>query len=237
MIALVTATRMEMDAVLACSPVRPVSPAEGGWSFLEHGGRTLCLLVTGIGPVNAALSLGVLLGSLQGVQGVCNLGVAGSFDPERFPLEEVALSKLEIWPEFGLRTAAEVQPAGLKLAQAPATIRGQQGPVFDRVCLQPRTDAAAMGLELPKELSEAVSLSVAGVTADPELARLYHTRYQADLENMEGFATAYAALRHGLPFVEIRSVSNRVGSRSKADWRLKQSLEQLGRIGAALFRF
>ncbi len=235
MIVLVTATRMEMDAVLAGFGDKAVSPEEGNWRLLEYGRRRFCLLVTGIGPVNAALSLGRLLGSQQGLMGVCNLGVAGSFDLGRFPLESFALPSLEIWPEFGLRTDSEVQATGLKLAQAPGGLRGQDGPVYDRLRLDPRADGAAMGLILPEEYPEAVALSVAGVTACAGLARKFRSRYQADLENMEGFALALAAFRHNLPFVEVRSVSNCVGSRSKEDWRLKQALKKLSELGAALF--
>ncbi len=97
MIALVTATRMEMDAVLASVSIKCASPAEGCWEVSELSGRSLCLLVTGIGPVNAAWSLGMMLGSVQGLKGICNLGVAGSFDLERFALEAVAISRMEIW--------------------------------------------------------------------------------------------------------------------------------------------
>ncbi len=235
MIVLATATRMEMDAVLAGIRSRTASPNEGTWLQQEHGGRRLCLLVTGIGPVNAALSLGRLIGTQPGLNGVCNLGVAGSFDLERFPLESAAVSSQEIWPEFGLRTDSDVQAAGLKLAQAPAGLRGQEGPVFDRLRLNPLTDASAMGIQLPEACPTAVSLSVAGVTASAGLAQKFRSCYQADLENMEGFALAFAAFSNDLPFVEVRSVSNRVGSRSKEDWRLKQALKKLSELGATLF--
>lgn len=235
MIVLAAATRMEMGAVLAGFLPQESAPGEGCWKFASHAGRRLCLLVTGIGPVNAGLSLGLLLGAQQGLAGVCNLGVSGSFDLQRFPLESAAVPVQEIWPEFGLRTDTEVLPEGLRLAQAPGGLRGQPGPVFDRLFLQPRADAAAMGLALPEDIPEAVSLSVAGVTASAGLAQEFQTRYQAQLENMEGFALAYACLRRNLPFVAVRSVSNRVGSRSKEDWRLKPALARLSGLGERLF--
>ena len=74
------------------------------------------------------------------------------------------------------------------------------------------------------------SLSVAGVSASFARARDLQQRYHAELENMEGFAVAYACARAGVPCVEVRSVSNKVGPRQKDEKDFPGALEALAQV-------
>ncbi|MEY4054314.1 MAG: futalosine hydrolase [Bacteroidota bacterium] len=47
------------------------------------------------------------------------------------------------------------------------------------------------------------------------------------LESMEGAALHYVGRITKTPFIQIRAVSNYVGERNKAKWKLKESIEQL----------
>ncbi len=49
----------------------------------------------------------------------------------------------------------------------------------------------------------------------------------ADVETMEGAAFFECCLRHGVPFAEIRAVSNYVGERDHALWDIPLALENL----------
>lgn len=44
---------------------------------------------------------------------------------------------------------------------------------------------------------------------------------------MEGFGVAEAAAAYGVPVVEIRAVSNAVGPRDRAAWRIGEALDSL----------
>ncbi|MEU5774924.1 futalosine hydrolase, partial [Streptomyces venezuelae] len=55
--------------------------------------------------------------------------------------------------------------------------------------------------------------------------RLRHPRALA--EAMEGFGVAEAAVLHGLPVMEIRAISNPVGPRDRAAWRIGDALSAL----------
>jgi futalosine hydrolase len=55
-------------------------------------------------------------------------------------------------------------------------------------------------------------------------------------EAMEGFGVATATARVGLPFAEIRAISNPVGPRDRAGWRIPEALAALERAAAALAR-
>jgi len=228
-IALVTATGKEMHAVLGSRaqglPMKVNCVQEVTWGL-----RTLLLLITGIGPVNAAMALGKLVGQKPDLAGVVNMGIAGSFSLQAFPLGSVVGVHTEIWPEFGLYTEEGVDAKGLGFGQG----RVREKVVWDLLSLQPDVDAQNMGLELDSGWPRVVSLSVAGVSGTIQRARQLQTQTNADIENMEGFALAWACTVHGLPFVQIRSISNRVGWRSQDEWDMNSAFTSLGRAGKRL---
>jgi futalosine hydrolase len=230
MLMLTAATHRELEAALRFSgPLPPLRQAVPESRCIA--GRDCVLLLTGVGLVNAAWALG-RAAQLPGLSGVVNLGVAGSFDPDRFPLGRAAVVRREIWPEYGLQTGNTADAHGLGFAQHAAA-GPDQVPVWNQVDLRPEEDAHRMGLHL-EDLPGAVSLSVGTVTATAERARSLQQGYGADMENMEGFALAYGCLCAELPFVELRCVSNRVGSRRRKDWDMAGALDGLGRAVAGL---
>jgi futalosine hydrolase len=82
-------------------------------------------------------------------------------------------------------------------------------------------------------LAPALTVSTAtgtAATAD-ELAARYPT---AACEAMEGFGVAEAARRCGLPFLEIRAISNAIGPRDRDAWRIPDALRALEQAFAIL---
>ncbi|MFD5097831.1 futalosine hydrolase [Streptomyces albidochromogenes] len=71
-------------------------------------------------------------------------------------------------------------------------------------------------------------LTVSTVTGSAARAAELRARHAyAAAEAMEGFGVAEAAARHGVPVLEIRAVSNAVGPRDRAAWRIGEALEAL----------
>ncbi len=201
----------------------PAAEIPGGLTFWPHGGRNFLALTAGIGPAASALRLGAALARTIDLAGCVNLGVAGTFDPETAPIGSVVAATGETWPEFGLRSGEDVDPAGLRLPQMTTP----RGPVRDRLALDPKGAAQAMGIALPAGTVFGESLTVAGVTATAKGAAAMRERYGALTENMEGFSLALGCEEAGLPFLELRIVSNIVGSRDKKDWDLAGALASL----------
>lgn len=229
-IAIVTATVREMRAALGSAG--PLPALERGsivpWKHpLKRGGDDHLLVVTGLGLLNSALVLGRAL-ERSSVSGVLNIGVAGSFDLDRLPMLSPCVVNREIWPEYGLLGQDGLDPRGLGFALGHA--RGRE--IWDHIDLSPGDSAREMGLELPDKLPTATSLTVSGVTGTRDRAEELAQRYVADIENMEGFALAYACELAGLPFVELRVVSNLVGSREKEHWNLSGALKKLSEFYA-----
>lgn len=219
MIILAFATEMECRSALVQR-----SPATRSWPApVAFGDHDFLACVVGIGPVAAALSIGGLLERFRGVGGIVNLGICGSFDPGRLPLGSACVASAEIWPEYGVHGASEETFAHQMLPDLILV------PV-NRLDLDPPAAAQAMGLTLPEAWPAGPSLTVAGVSADPQRAETLRLRHGAATENMEGFSLALAARRQNIPFLEVRTVSNPVGSRDKAQWDFRLALNALGRV-------
>lgn len=192
-------------------------------------GRDIIFLITGVGPINAAIASAFVLGlslkdERQEIEGIILAGLAGAFQLDLTPLRSLWLVTEEIWPEYGLNDGARVTARAFSFPQWD----GEKGKIYDRVPL----DAAG---SLFPALAEAPwpacrSLTVAGVSASFARRDVLWTAFHADLENMEGFSVAYAALRAGVPCIEVRSVSNKVGPRSREEKDFDGALKALGQI-------
>lgn len=197
-------------------------------------GKKWLACITGVGPINAALAMGLALARFPAITAVLNVGLAGTFDLTRAPLGSTIAVSQEIWPEYGLADDAGVDAAGLGFP-----LWAKRG-IIDRLPVS--TDPVPMGLPplLPSAplalvptgpsgvspntaptpvnaVPQGTALTVAGVTNSAERARRLHQRYAALIENMEGFAVALACARHGIPLLELRTISNVTGSRLPQD--------------------
>ena len=78
-------------------------------------------------------------------------------------------------------------------------------------------------------------LTVSTVTGSAERAAALTDRHPGVVaEAMEGFGVAEAAAAHGVPVLELRSVSNAVGPRDRAAWRMGEAFATLERVFAHL---
>jgi len=219
-------------AVATPQELRALFPHWAG-AFAEHRmlpvRHGLAACITGVGPVNAGIALGHVLALCGKFTGVLNLGLAGSFDPARAPLGACTLVTEEIWPEYGLIGDDGTDAPGLGFAQwEHGGLR-----VVDRLPLH--TTLADLGLPLPVDAVPGISLTVAGVSADARRADWLARRYRSLSENMEGFAVALACARRHIPCVELRIISNKVGSRAPEDRAFPLALAKLGALGQNLF--
>ena len=247
---LVCATPMELQACLALVPASGVPDAASAgaafsetlyrrdqtWaaSTLSLPGCALDLLVCGVGPVAAALALGHYLGRKSEefpqppLRGILNLGIAGTYDPGGAPLGSLVLATEEIYPEYGVWPHQEngQEPSPLPLAFPQASVSEQK--VFDRLPLEPLEALGNMGLNWHTEWRHGASVTVAGVSGTPRRAEHMAALAKGLTENMEGFSLALGAAMAGIPFVELRAISNTAGLRPPRGWDLSAALTALG---------
>jgi len=188
-------------------------------NIAEHAPALFCknkhdfiICITGIGPINAGIALGRVLEKYPDISGVLNLGLAGTFNAEKAPLGSCVVVTEEIWPEYGLNDGQSVDAKnfGFALLQSP------NQSIINSISLC--TDFTVLKLAALAQIIEGKALTVAGVSATKQRCQALKEQYSPLIENMEGFAVALACKRQNIPLIELRTVSNLVGSRAKENW-------------------
>jgi len=183
------------------------------------GGTPVRLCVTGVGRGSTAFHLGRVL--LDAPTALLQVGIGGGFDagPD---VGEVALAAQDSYADLGAATEAGWLPArelGFPLLERDGA------PVWDTFPTHVAATGAAAGA-LAAPIGPFVTLeTVTGTTARAVELSLRHA---ALVESMEGAAAAHACALAGVPFVELRAVSNRVGPRDRAAWRIDDAIAAAG---------
>ncbi|RTE09880.1 futalosine hydrolase [Paenibacillus whitsoniae] len=96
-----------------------------------------------------------------------------------------------------------------------------------------RATAALQAAGLPAQAGPVLTVATATGTA-ATAAALAARVPGAAAEAMEGFGLATAAQRLGVPVLEVRTISNRVGPRDRDAWRIGDALQALEAAGSVL---
>lgn len=222
----VTAVAAERDAVvrrLGAVSTRPELP------YLAVAVGELVVAAGGVGPVASAVATSRLLAALakdgRHVQWVVSAGIAGGFNG-RAAVGDVVVGDTATFADLGAATDdgfLDVTALGLA-GGAPL-----RSPDARRV----RSALAAAGITA----RGGTVLTLATMTGtDARGATLADAFPDAVAEAMEGYGVAWAAVEHGLPWVEVRAVSNLVGRRDRSTWDTPWAFESLAAAVAALVR-
>ena len=191
-----------------------ITGASAGVSGVSH--VSFDLLAAGVGPARAAaatataLTAAALGGHPYGL--VLCAGIGGGFPPDA-PVGSLVVADEITAADLGAETADGFVPV-TELGFGTVTHRPPNSLVRDL--------AEATGARI------GAVLTVSTVTGTAARAAALRTRHPSALaEGMEGFGIAEAAAAHGVPVAEIRAVSNPVGPRDRAAWRIGDALAAL----------
>ncbi len=188
--------------------------ALGGSGATAHG--HVDVIDAGVGPALAAASIASALttAALRGspYDLVVSAGIGGGFQPGA--------------PVGSLVVADEIVAADLG-AETPDGFLSVTELGFGTVRHQPPEELVRQAAGAAGARTGAV-LTVSTVTGTAERAAVLRERHPSALaEAMEGFGVAEAAVAHGVPVLEVRAISNPVGPRDRAAWRIGDALAAL----------
>lgn len=169
------------------------------------GGRAdAVLVVTGVGPVNAAHAVTVeILRRRPDAIIVC--GIGGAYPGSELAVGDVICAEAECYGDLGASS-----PAGfLDLRALGFALIGGPDPVYNDLPLQ----------VFPVERRDRF-VTVSTCTGTDAAARALAARTGGAVENMEGAAVAHVARLHGIPMGELRGISNHVTDRDPGAWRV-----------------
>jgi len=210
----VVATEQERRALVGQLDARPFPV--GPYRAVRTAHATL--LVSGIGPGAAAAAAATAL-ALDSYAVAASLGICGGFRGAA-SIGDVVIATELIAADLG----ADSPDGFLSTGQLGWT--DDDHPV-----------GAVLVRGLVERLGAAVTgpvLTVSTVTGTSARADLLAERHGAVAEAMEGWGVVEAARPHGLPVVEIRTVSNLVGTRDTRLWDFPAAFAALTRVGAVL---
>lgn len=221
----VTAVPVERDAVTRAFGGTPQLLGLPGVEL--HRSGAFDVLAGGAGPAAAAAAAAFALASSASASQpyglVVSAGIGGGFAPAA-PLGSLVVASDIVAADLGAET-----PDGF----LPVTALGFGRDRFAPPPTLVREVAAATGA------APGPVLTVSTVTGTAARTAALLTAHPGALaEAMEGFGVAEAAERAGVPVLELRAVSNTVGPRDRAAWRIGDALAALtaafGKTGPVL---
>ncbi|MEV4117860.1 futalosine hydrolase [Micromonospora sp. NPDC049645] len=192
--------------------------------------RTVTVTPVGVGPAVAGAATARLLALAEAAghpyRAVVSAGVAGGFTG-RAAVGDTVLGTASIAADLGAESPDGFIPID-ELGMPPALL-GAGGVVpTDKDLL------AVLRAALPTAtIGPVLTVStVTGTAAGTDELRRRHP--EAVAEAMEGYGVAVAAAQAGVPFAELRTISNPIGPRDRDAWRLREALTALTTAAPAL---
>lgn len=207
----VTATKSEADAL---NTLPGMKNTREGVLFNNH---EIIPLVTGVGTVATAWAMTKWISSGSKPDLALNAGIAGSYKDD-ITAGDVVMPVSDCFADAGIDTGKGF----LTLAEAgledPDKFPFRRGRIFSE------NSYVTKACELIRPV-QAITVNMA--TGSDFNIKMISDRYHPDIETMEGAAFFYICSRENIPFVALRSVSNKVGPRDKEKWNIRLALDNL----------
>jgi len=213
---LVTATGLEAAPLKNALPWQPLPFPLGELSELPARGVYLAHL--GVAKVNMAAGLALALHTLS-PERVVQFGIGGAFAGSGLELGQVAVAT----QETHLDTGVQLENDWHDMTTLGFPLLGPYYNTFPTDAELTRTLAALTGA-VPCTFG--TSETVTGSSSGGEVLR---ERFGVAVESMEGAAAAQVCAAFGVPFAELRGVSNVVGERDKTRWVLPEAVRAVNR--------
>jgi futalosine hydrolase len=181
-----------------------------------QGDSRFDVLIAGVGPIAAAASTAKVLATGE-YSLVISAGIGGGF-PETAEVGSLVVANEIVAADLGVET-----PEGFSSLDELGF--GSTRVSVDRSLVE-RVSRVLQEAKLPVKIGSVLTVST--VTGTAARAIEMAARVQgATAEAMEGYGVATAAYNSGIPVLEIRAISNLVGPRDRAAWRIKEALDVL----------
>jgi futalosine hydrolase len=167
------------------------------------------IVETGVGSVNAAHSVTLAMAQQRPTM-IVSCGIGGAYPSSGLQPGDVVCAGEEVYGDLGAQSPEgflDMKALGFAVVPGPT-------PLFNELPLQVFPLARRVRF-----------VTVSTCTGTDAVASEMQRRTGGAVENMEGAAIAHVANFHGIPVGEVRGISNMVGNRDKAAWRLKDAAE------------
>jgi futalosine hydrolase len=190
-------------------------------------GHVAALLHSGAGKAGAAAATTSLLQSCS-PSAVIALGCAGAYPDSSLEVGDLALATEEIYGDEGALTPAgflDMEALGLPLVQKNGLCLFNHFPVDLHLLEKARPLVKQVADKTGRKLGAGPFVTVSTCSGTQAAGRELARRTGGICENMEGAAVAQVCALHGIPFLEIRGITNLAVDRDLEKWNLKGGAE------------
>ena len=212
-ILIVSATQNEIANIMAnCTDLKTISSNYYTSGLFKK--NTLNFLITGIG-YHATIYQLTRIVSKQRFNLVINVGIAGSLD-NNLSISETVLVRTEQFYDLQIENSLSNQFAFESNLIAANDFPFKNGHLECNYDLNKITDY--------KKVAAITSNTIHG---NIEMIKKINKDYTPAIETMEGAGVFYVCMLENLSFIELRTISNKVGFRDKENWDITTAIEKL----------
>ncbi len=228
MIALLCSVQAEAELLLS-QLTAPETTTFGSKSFATGtlAGQQVLLCVGGMGKVNAAHAATLML-ARSSPEALVIFGIGGAYPASGAQVGDVAVAKEEVAGDEGvlcLDGFKDAEYIGIPLLKTATSMIFSTYPAPE--ALFQRTLQALASFQETKGVNVRAGAFVTLSTCTGTLLRAWELeeRYRGLCENMEGAAAAQVAELHGIPWLEVRGISNIVEDRNVKKWDVPRAAQ------------
>jgi futalosine hydrolase len=171
-------------------------------------GKSIQILITGIGMVNTAFMMGRYMNSLCDL--VINVGVCGTFD-RGLELGQLVHVTKDILSELGAEDGDEFLTYDILNLEGEHRFSNNLKDSYKTL----------------NQLKEVNGISVNTVHGNETSITKVKKIYNPDVESMEGAAFYASCMRAGGDYTQVRAISNYVEKRDKSKWKMSLAIKNL----------
>ena len=207
------------------------------WHLGSLSGKSVLLIEGGVGQVNTASALTLAL-TRHDPAVILQFGVGGAYVRSGLRVGDLAVATEEWYGDTGVLAPEgwmDMEQMGFPMLTGRTDVLGKTTgePLYNRIPLDAaRTEhiqqCLTSGLEAESSHQTAAGsfVTVQQCSGVQSVGDTLAARYDGICENMEGAAAAHVAVANGIPFLEIRGISNRVVDRDLSQWDLPLAIRR-----------
>jgi futalosine hydrolase len=206
----------KMKLLLVAATEMEIAPAIKSYTnsgFMQPG-HEVDVLITGIGQVATTWALTNALHTTNAGL-VIQAGIAGAFSSQ-VALGSVVCVQKDCFGDLGMEENGQFSTIFHN-----GFANANEAPFTGGWLINSRPAVKGMAIE-------AVSAVTINKITDSMVQRQQLIdQFNPGIETMEGAAFHYVCLKAGIPFLQLRAISNYVGERDKSKWQLEKAIENL----------
>lgn len=194
--------------------IEGIIPFDGGFRL---GNASINLLVTGVGGISTAWAMKVWLGNNPSPDLAVNAGIAGSYSAQ-YMTGDVVMPVTDCFADMGIESGGKI------ITLAEAGLMDADSFPFERGIIHSKNKYVQQAEKIMRKVN---GITVNTCSGSELTINKLRSKFNPDIETMEGATFFYICAREKIPFLSVRAISNKVEPANRDSWDIPIALENL----------